>query len=310
VTDLPRINPHRAVLGARNVVMAKQFGGSDARRHLHAEAVDFAGPLSLKAVLRGQGTWRTAAGRHVVDEGFCLVLNRGDVYSLTFDLAEPSETFCPFFAHGFAEGVARALAAPHAALLDDPAGRGSALEVLPHVRPLDRALAGPLAQLQQLGREADACPLAWDDAFAALAEALVHSAQGWRGEHAEAGRPATRGEITRRLNRARDFIHAEAHGRVTLAEIAGAASLSPHHFHRLFRAAFRATPCDYVSALRLRRAARRLRCTDAPVTEICLAVGFVSLGSFSSRFHRAFGASPMRWCRIARSEKPAPARFA
>jgi AraC-like DNA-binding protein len=60
-----------------------------------------------------------------------------------------------------------------------------------------------------------------------------------------------------------------------------------------------------VTELRLARAARRLAATDASVTEICLAVGFESLGSFSARFRRSFGASPAAWRRIARSEKQA-----
>jgi AraC-like DNA-binding protein len=56
--------------------------------------------------------------------------------------------------------------------------------------------------------------------------------------------------------------------------------------------------------LRLGRAAQRLAGSDATVTELCRAVGFESLGSFSSRFRRRFGASPGAWRRIARSEKP------
>ena len=151
----------------------------------------------------------------------------------------------------------------------------------------------------------------WDDAFVDLSLALVRAAAGWAAEHADRRhRPATRVEITRRLNRARDFIHAEAHRRLGLAEIAAAASLSPHRFHRLFAAAFRATPALYVTELRLARAARRLAATDASVTEICLAVGFESLGSFSARFRRSFGASPASWRRIARSEKQAQAGLA
>ncbi|WP_204270323.1 AraC family ligand binding domain-containing protein, partial [Klebsiella aerogenes] len=70
-----------------------------------------AGPLSLKVVLQGQGTWRTATQRYTVDAGFCLVLNQGESYSLVFDAAEPVETFCPFFAAGFVEDAARSLLA-------------------------------------------------------------------------------------------------------------------------------------------------------------------------------------------------------
>ena len=301
---LTRLNPPGTALGSFNAVMGGLYP-ADNRRSAE-QAADFAGPLSLKVVLQGQGLWRTGKRRHVVDAGFCLVLNQGEIYSLVFDRHEPVETFCPFFARGFAEAATRSLAASDEALIDEPYAGTGALVFASNVRPLLPDLAAPLGRLRWLARESEPCDLAWDDAFVDLSLALVRTAAGWPTEHADRRhRPATRAEITRRLNRARDFIHAEAHRRLGLAEIAAAASLSPHHFHRLFAAAFRTTPALYVTELRLARAARRLAATEASVTEICLAVGFESLGSFSARFRRSFGAPPAAWRKIARSEKQA-----
>jgi len=306
---LTRLNPPDTALGSFNAVMGGLYPADD-RRSVE-QAADFEGPLSLKVVLQGQGLWRTGKRRHMVDAGFCLVLNQGETYSLAFDRDEPVETFCPFFARGFAEAATRSLAASDEALIDEPYARSGALVFASHVRPLPPDLAAPLGRLRWLVRESEPCDLIWDDAFVDLSLALVRTAAGWPTEHADRRhRPATRAEITRRLNRARDFIHAEAHRRLGLAEIAAAASLSPHHFHRLFAAAFRTTPALYVTELRLARAARRLAATEASVTEICLAVGFESLGSFSARFRRSFGAPPAAWRRIARSEKQAQAGLA
>ena len=306
---LTRLNPPDTALGSFNAVMGGLYP-ADNRRSVE-QAADFEGPLSLKVVLQGQGLWRTGKRRHMVDAGFCLVLNQGETYSLIFERDEPVETFCPFFAHGFAEAATRSLSASDEALIDEPSARSGALVFASHVRPLPPDLAAPLGKLRWLVRESEPCDLIWDDAFVDLSLALVRTATGWPTEHADRRhRPATRAEITRRLNRARDFIHAEAHRRLGLAEIAAAASLSPHHFHRLFAAAFRTTPALYVTELRLARAARRLAATEASVTEICLAVGFESLGSFSARFRRSFGASPASWRRIARSEKQARAGLA
>jgi AraC-like DNA-binding protein len=276
---------------------------SPKRRPL-AQAVDFAGPLSLKVVLRGQGAWRTAARRYVVDAGHCLVLNQGESYSLVFEAAEPVETFCPFFAAGFVEGALAALLSSDETLLDRSRTATGTFVVPPHVHPLPRGLARPLAILRRLARAAEPADLTWDDAFVDLAFALARAAAGWRTEHGDRNcRASTRVEITRRLNRARDFIHAEAHRRLVLADVADAACLSPHHFHRLFTAAFHASPNAYVTALRLERAARRIAATEEPITGICLSAGFESLGSFSSRFRRSFGVPPSAWRRIARSEK-------
>jgi len=278
---------------------------SPRRRPLH-QAVDFEGPLSLKVVLQGQGVWRTGTRRYTVDAGYCLVLNQGESYSLAFETAEPVETFCPFFADGFMEDALCALLASDEAQLDRPRMSAGALIMTPHVRPLQPTLAAPLRALRRLARATEPAALDWDDTFFDLALALARATAGWRSEHGgRSHRASTRVEITRRLNRARDFIHAEAHRRLVLADIADVACLSPHHFHRLFTTAFRASPGVYVTELRLERAARRIATTQARITDICLSTGFESLGSFSTRFRRSFGVSPGAWRKIARSEKSA-----
>ena len=79
------------------------------------------------------------------------------------------------------------------------------------------------------------------------------------------------------------------------------ATLSKYHFLRLFRAAYGQTPAAYLSERRVERAQDLLRTTNLTVTEVCHAVGFSSLGSFSSRFTEITGESPSafqaRWAR-------------
>ena len=74
--------------------------------------------------------------------------------------------------------------------------------------------------------------------------------------------------------------------------LASAAGLSRAHFIRSFRDAFGETPHRYLQRRRIERAMAMLRNTDKPVTEICLDVGFTSLGSFSRTFTRVVGMSP------------------
>ena len=64
---------------------------------------------------------------------------------------------------------------------------------------------------------------------------------------------------------------------------------------REFKAVFRLTPHQYLSACRVERAKFLLERTELPVTEICFCVGFESLGSFSSWFSRLTGVSPRAW---------------
>ena len=107
------------------------------------------------------------------------------------------------------------------------------------------------------------------------------------------------GATLRRLVRARDLLHAEAARGPTLDELAGAAGLSRAHLARQFAQTFGVPPHQYLVQLRLDHAKRALA-EGASVTDVCHAVGFESLGSFSTSFRRRTGMSPREWQRAAR----------
>jgi AraC-like DNA-binding protein len=77
-----------------------------------------------------------------------------------------------------------------------------------------------------------------------------------------------------------------------VASLARVAHVSPAHFSRQFRATFGETPHRYLQRRRVERAMELLRETDRPVTEICLDVGFNSLGTFSRTFSDIVGEPP------------------
>ena len=79
---------------------------------------------------------------------------------------------------------------------------------------------------------------------------------------------------------------------LTVPHLARRAKLSPYHFIRAFRAETGLTPHQYLRMRRIERAQHLLATTPMDVTEICEAVGFKSLGSFSSVFRRITGHSP------------------
>lgn len=85
---------------------------------------------------------------------------------------------------------------------------------------------------------------------------------------------------------------------LSLDEIAKSAILSRFHFSRVFRAATRVSPGRYLSAVRIYQAKRLLATTKLSVTDISLAVGFNSLGSFTNHFTDSVGASPSRFRRM------------
>lgn len=74
--------------------------------------------------------------------------------------------------------------------------------------------------------------------------------------------------------------------------LARAAAMSPSHFSRRFRATYGETPYGYLMTRRMERAKALLRAGDLSVTEVCMAVGCTSLGSFSARFTELVGEPP------------------
>ena len=100
---------------------------------------------------------------------------------------------------------------------------------------------------------------------------------------------------TRHLLRAKDLADGRYFEPLTIASLARAAGLSPAHFSREFRRAFGESPHQYLLTRRLERAAALLRTTDRPVTEICFAVGWSSVGSFTTSFRRVYGTTPVAY---------------
>lgn len=87
---------------------------------------------------------------------------------------------------------------------------------------------------------------------------------------------------------------------LSLADIANSAIMSRFHFSRVFRDATGVSPGRFLSAVRIYEAKRMLASTSLSVTEISLAVGYNSLGSFTNRFTDSVGLSPSRFRRLSR----------
>jgi AraC-like DNA-binding protein len=94
------------------------------------------------------------------------------------------------------------------------------------------------------------------------------------------------------LRRARDLMDREYARPLDVAALARAALMSTAHFSRQFRATYGETPYAYLMTRRIERAKALLRRGDMSVTEVCMAVGCTSLGSFSARFTQLVGETP------------------
>lgn len=252
-------------------------------------------PLSIKAFFSGQALYTLGKGYYAVDDTSYLIVNHDQPYAITIEANDAVESFCLFFEPGLAEEVYCSLVTPTHRLLDDP----ELLDIAPlhffertyrHDDLLSPLLFSLRARLVDRGHEQS-----WlYEQFHELMQRLlqVHLNVYKEVEALPALRAATREELYRRLYRAKEYASALFDTPITLGEMAQVASLSPNHFLRMFKHLFHQTPHQYLIKKRLERAQDLLVSTDHSVTEICVALGFESLSSFSWLFRQRIGCSP------------------
>jgi AraC-like DNA-binding protein len=112
--------------------------------------------------------------------------------------------------------------------------------------------------------------------------------------------------VLRRLRLAKDAMDREWSHPLDVAGLAARAGYSRYHFVRLFRDVYGETPGHYLARRRIERAQELLRSANLTVTEICMMVGFTSLGTFCTRFRRQVGMTATEFRANARRSGPAP----
>jgi AraC family transcriptional regulator len=261
-----------------------------AKRHVVKE---FPGPLSIKSVISGLVPWVVDGRPLVVDTHSFLVLNDGQRYSMDMELRRPAETCCVFFQRGFVEQIAQDATTPVQSSLDAPTRRAPSLHFLSRIhRDTSRSM---LPRLWSLAARcsAELQPSSFEEDFLILSEKLVllYKEITEQISRVPGIRAATREELFRRLQRAREYIHSSTGEAISLEDVAKEACLSRYHLHRAFTRVFQQTPHAYLTALRLERAQTLLK-RGRSVTETCIEVGFSSMSSFSRLFRGHHGLTP------------------
>jgi AraC-like DNA-binding protein len=113
-----------------------------------------------------------------------------------------------------------------------------------------------------------------------------------------------------RLCRARDELRETRAFPLSIHDVAQTARMSPYHFIRRFEAVFGETPHQFRTWARLERAKHLLALSDYSVTDVCMEVGFTSLGSFSNLFAQRVGVAPSLYRRQIRSLIQVPGNLA
>jgi AraC family transcriptional regulator len=264
----------------------RRFGAGDGIAILNARGARFDGggdepELSLKWIPQGAARYRSGGKTFALGGDTQLLLNRGQPYRLA--MRTPSESFVVFFPRDLATAAWSAHSGKAEAFPEVPSVAGhshAALQLaLRRLRAESRSGEPDGGRLNELA-------LALLGDVAALAQHRRRMAQ-----NLPALRRTTRDELIRRVARAESYLIETAHD-ATLEGAAAAASLSPFHLIRVFRAAYGETPLAWAAARRLERARDALILTADAIEDIARAAGYESRTAFDRAFARRFGATP------------------
>lgn len=162
----------------------------------------------------------------------------------------------------------------------------------------DRELNARLATyLRAARRGADVSRVEMEARAILIAERLLARHHGLGPAAAPAEQ---RGLAAWQLKRVREFLHEACHQRVTLAELADVARLSPFHFSRAFRAATGVPPHRYQMLLRIERAKVLLEGSQKSVSDVAADVGYANQSYFARLFQAEVGTTPARYRRERR----------
>ena len=254
-----------------------------------SETAPHAGPLSLKMVRRGESVYRFGKAAFAVRPGAVLVVPPASRYS-THVADAGAEIVSFYFPDAWVADAVAALTLAGSAMLDNGgAETDRRLDFQAHQRPTGPRMDAILRRLSRsanLNAPVDLTLDALEEAVRLGLEAVGATA------NLPASRPSVRHELFRRAARARALIEQNPEQDDSLSALARAACLSPFHFQRVFRAAFRETPAEMRRRLRIEKAQTLLAAGRAPVAEIARAVGFDSDSSFSRAFRASVGTSP------------------
>jgi AraC-like DNA-binding protein len=96
---------------------------------------------------------------------------------------------------------------------------------------------------------------------------------------------------------------------LSVTDAAREAQVSLYHFIRTFNSAFGQTPHEFRTQIRIEKAKELLIIGNHSITDICMELGYSSVGSFSSLFMKHSGVPPSTFRRNLRSMVQVPGMF-
>jgi AraC family transcriptional regulator len=255
---------------------------------------DITGPLSIFINIKGQSRCGVVQHTVTIPETHYFITNPGENYTLQIPENSSTETFNIHVGERFLEQVYDGLLLPADCLLENPFELQRApIHFFNRLYPKDAVFNALLNQIYQQGQAGITDALLLEEQLAGILVYLlqVHRSVLKEVEKLPATKRATQLEIYKRLCYSVDYLEANYSREITLDELAQVACLSKFHYLRSFRACFRQTPHQYLTAIRLEKAKALLKYSHLQVTDIALAIGLQHVGSLSRLFSQKVSAS-------------------
>lgn len=262
------------------------------------ETAEHLSRLSIRYTLNGQQRYKFGNHEHVIDKKSYTIINKGQSYKTSFNNDdEEQEMILVAFKPSFAEDIMRSLTADHGKLLDDPFIAGGetlafferTYTIDPFFRTLFLKLRGLMDEDAGLKKEMDL-----DSIYTQMITRLltVHKNISKEVDRISTTKLSTRTELYRRLWVARDYMDAHTDRRISIDEVAGVASLSSHHFKRIFKELYGISPHRYHVLKRLEYSKKLLMNRENKVEDVCRSAGFENASSFIRLFRQHYGFTP------------------
>ncbi|MEQ8686900.1 MAG: AraC family transcriptional regulator [Imperialibacter sp.] len=253
--------------------------------------------LGVAVVMSGEATFRINREVIAINEDSFLVVNRGS--KLSFELERDDTLVALLY---FDAALSKLLYNGLMKISDETSGWSAVSEedfaLVEHVHFMNASLRERFQLLMELGNScASFHSLKADMVVRSILDSLIsenhHALQ--ISEKLRVVKTVTKVALYKRLAAAREWIINNCQQPIDLQQVADVAMLDKQHFLRLFKRAYRITPHHFLTKTRLGMAEKLLTETDLAVSDICRAVGFDSIPSFTSLFKRTYGESPGRY---------------
>ena len=250
------------------------------------------GPLSLFTNITGTSRVHVEKKMSTIHRGFFFLTNDAQHYSLEIDKKVPSETLNIHFGEYWADQALRAIISKEEALIDLPenARPFERKEFYNKIYTIDQTTQSLLLDLKNCKDDR----LKEEEILVDILVSLLRTDKEIR--RIENSIPtlknSTRLEIIRRLHDSTDYIYSHFNRDISLDDLAGIACMSKFHFLRLFKAAFKKTPHQFVTEVKVKQATTLLMQKALGVKEIATHLGYKDSSTFSRIFFQQTGRYP------------------